>query len=126
MLFAGSVNSTGVTNWYFEITSANKLRFEWDNTSTFFEAISTASISQNAWTYVAVVRNGGTITQYINGSADGTASPTGTYKNASYPLSIGRAGDYNGLYFTGYIDEFRMAYVARTITASPTGPFPLG
>jgi hypothetical protein len=126
MLFAGSVNSAGLTNWYFEITSSNKLAFNWTNTvPTSFIPTSTASISPNTWTHVAVVKNGGTLTLYINGSADGTASPTGTYAGASYGFSIGRAGDYNGLYFTGYIDDFRMTIgQARTITL-PTAPFPL-
>jgi hypothetical protein len=126
MIFAGSANSAGNENWFFEITSANKLSFAFSSGVSTFTATSSASISTNTWTYVAAVKNGGTITQYINGSADGTSSPTGTYKNASYGFAIGRAGDYNGLYFTGYIDDFRMTIgQARTITASPTAPFPV-
>jgi hypothetical protein len=127
MYFAGSLNASGSTNWAFQITAANKLTFEWLNTtSNVFTATSTANISPNVWTYVAAVKNGGTITLYINGSADGTASPTGTYRNASFPLAIGRPGDYNDLYYTGYIDDFRITIgQARTITASPTAPFPL-
>jgi hypothetical protein len=127
MIFAGLASATGDTNWTWEITSGNKLAFVWTNTTpTVFTATSTASISPNTWTYIAVVKNGGTITQYINGSADGTSSPTGTYRNGSYGFGIGRAGDYNGLYFTGYIDDFRMTIgQARTITASPSAPFPV-
>jgi hypothetical protein len=126
MYFAGSVNASGSANWSFQITAANKLTFEWLNTtSNVFTATSTASISPNVWTYVAAVKNGGTITLYINGSADGTASPTGTYRNASFPLAIGRPGDYNDLYYTGYIDDFRITIgQARTITL-PTAPFPV-
>ena len=127
MIFAGLANAAGDSNWFWEITSGNKLAFIWTNTTpTVFTATSTASISPNTWTYIAVVKNGGTITQYINGSADGTSSPTGTYRNGSYGFGIGRAGDYNGLYFTGYIDDFRMTIgQARTITASPSAPFPV-
>jgi hypothetical protein len=126
-IFAGSAVSSGSTNWLFEITSANKVSFSWVNAGTTpvsFDATSTASISTNTWTYVAAVKNGGTITVYINGSADGTSSPTGTYRNLSGGIAIGRTGDYNGLYFTGYIQDFRMSYYARTITASPTAAFP--
>jgi hypothetical protein len=126
-IFAGSAVSSGSTNWLFEITSANKVSFSWVNAGTTpvsFDATSTASISTNTWTYVAAVKNGGTITVYINGSADGTSSPTGTYRNLSGGIAIGRTGDYNGIYFTGYIQDFRMSYYARTITASPTAAFP--
>ncbi len=126
-IIAGSLSSGGSANWLFQVTSANKLSFSWINTTpTSFDATSTASISTNTWTYVAAVKNGGTITLYINGSADGTASPTGTYRNASFGFGIGRGGDYNGGYFTGYIDDFRMTIgQARTITASPSAPFAL-
>ena len=127
MFFAGSLSSAGSENWFWEITSANKLSYTFSIGGSSVTATSTASISQNTWTYVAVVRSGGTLTQYINGSSDGTANPTaGAYRNASFGFAIGRGGDYNSLYFTGYIDEFRMTIgQARTITASPTGPFPL-
>ena len=121
------MSAAGSDNWFWEITSGNKLAFVWTNaTPTAFTATSTASISPNTWTYIAVVKNGGTITQYINGSADGTSSPSGTYRNASFGFGIGRGGDYNSVYFTGYIDDFRMTIgQARTITASPSAPFPV-
>jgi hypothetical protein len=127
MVFAGSISAAGSDNWLWEITSANKLSFTFSIGGSSVTATSTASISQNTWTYVAVVRNGGTLTQYINGSSDGTASPTaGAYRNASFGFAIGRGGDYNGLYYTGYVDDFRITIgQARTITASPTAPFPV-
>jgi len=125
MIIAGSLSSGGSGNWFLEVTSANKLLFEWvSSTPTVFDATSTISISPNTWTYVAAVKNGGTITLYINGTASGTSSPTGTYRNLSAGFAIGRGGDYNALYFTGYIQDLRMSYYARTITASPTAAFP--
>jgi hypothetical protein len=127
MIFAGAASAAGDDNWFWQITAGNKLQFNWTNTTpTGFSATSTASISPNTWTYIAVVKNGGTITQYINGSADGTSSPTGTYRNLSNGFGIGRAGDYNGLYYTGYISSFRITasarYTGATITV-PSGPF---
>jgi hypothetical protein len=126
MIFAGSLSAAGSDNWLWEITSASKLSFTFSIGGSSVTATSTASISQNTWTYVAVVRNGGTLTQYINGSSDGTASPTaGAYRNASFGFAIGRGGDYNASYYTGYIDDFRITIgQARTIT-TPTAPFPV-
>ena len=77
------------------------------------------TLSTNTWYHVALVRNGTTITIYLNGVADAT----GTINNSVYfptteELRIGRNGDmthYSNYTFTGYMDEIRISNTARWI-----------
>jgi hypothetical protein len=75
---------------------------------------------QNTWTHVAYVRNGSTITGYINGIACGsTASFTGTIGNAG-SLTIGRDNGTN--YFYGYITNARIIDGTALYTSNFTPP----
>ena len=82
----------------------------------------TPKISTNKWHHVALVRQSGTATLYVDGSVVGSASApgncTGTY------AAIG--GYYNGNYlFNGYLSNFRIVKgtpVYTTTFAVPTAP----
>jgi len=97
--------------------------------STYGLVLTGGSVSTNAWTYVAAVRSGsGTnnIKLYINGSQVNQGTFGGSVYNPSSATPIVGARNTNGdLPFTGYIDDFRFTRYARTITASPTAPFPV-
>ena len=84
--------------------------------------ITTAAISLNVWTHVAVVRSSGTTKIYINGTQSGSSWADITNYGTTKPLRIGAW--YNALYgFTGYIDDVRITKgVARYTTtfAVPT------
>ena len=75
------------------------------------------SYSLNTWYHIAVVRNGSTITLYVNGVADGTYNAsTDTLYNGTSQLAIGRATN-NGDASTCYIDELRITKgIARYTT----------
>jgi hypothetical protein len=103
--------------WRFYCDENDKLRLFLadDNISTNEKRVSTASISQNTWTHVAVTYDGsgGTsassgINLYINGILDnGTASGFGTYvamHNHSIPVNIG-FDDYDDNYADGSISQ---------------------
>ncbi len=63
----------------------------------------------NVWTHIALVRSGGTISFYANGTLVGNF--TTTYSTAITPttnLRIGSSQHATGQYFTGQIDEFRL------------------
>ena len=85
----------------------------------------TASLSQNTWVYVAVVKSSGVTRMYIDGTVQATTyTDTNTYLAPTNQTRIGRLID--GFPFNGYIDDFRITLGrARTTTASPTAPFPL-
>ena len=85
---------------------------------------STAVITTNTWYHIALVRNSGTSTLYVNGTSVGSGTTTGNC-SGTY-LSIG--GYYNTSYlYQGYIDELRITKgVARYTTnfTPQTSEFP--
>jgi len=87
-------------------------------------ATSTGTIPTNTWTHVALVRNGTNIQLYINGTKDGenTSAGTDSAVDQSTHFSIGRAGEYNGLYFNGYITDFRFVNGSSVHTGNFTTP----
>lgn len=94
---------------------------------------STGTLTANSWNFVGITFNGSTKTCsfFINGASAGSSSNTGFAYSSSaptYPLNIGQTGDPTYPYFlNGYIDDLRITRgIARTITANPTGPFPIG
>ena len=97
-------------NWYIQTTTANSI-------------ISTASISANAWTHIALVRNGSTITQYINGSSDGTLNVgSASINQSSIVYTLGTFGDYQANFYQGYMSDFRVTKGLARYTANFTPP----
>jgi hypothetical protein len=88
-----------------------------------FTLASSGTVSLNAWTYIAFTRSGSTGTWYINGSSAGTGSLSGISIQNTI-LTIGGSNPaWTAQYFGGYISNFRISTVARTITSVPTTPF---
>jgi hypothetical protein len=91
-----------------------------------WSAPSIGSVTANQWVHLAIVRNGGTVTGYINGtgvvltsSLGGAALVNGT--NGATTRSIGgQAGANRAL--IGYIDDFRITKGAARYTANFTPP----
>ena len=85
---------------------------------------STAPIAANTWYHVALVRNGTTITLYLDGTSVGTKSNRSETLGNALGYSI---GNLSGLSddFNGHIDEVRISNTARyTATFTPsTTPF---
>ncbi len=96
--------------------------------TTDYLCTSTASLVANTWNHIAFVRDGTTLRQYINGGQDGTASiSTASVNDSSSQFAIGRAGEFNGNYFGGYISNFRLVkgrcvYPSGTSFTPPTSP----
>lgn len=120
----------GVYAAFYLRISSGKLQCGTSSGSTWYQSpTSSSSITPNTWTYVAMVRHGTTITQYINGVADGVitipSSITFSSTTLASPVSIGALGDLTE-YFTGYIDEVRITSIARYTSnfTPPATPFP--
>jgi hypothetical protein len=81
-------------------------------------------ISNNVWSYIAVVRSSGNTRLYINGVQTGLTFPDSTNYLTS-PLWIGQFNDGGGSgFFDGYIQDLRITRgVARTVAALPIGAF---
>ena len=89
---------------------------------------STATVPVNTWNHIVLARDGTTMRLYINGVQSATTSVgTGTVTDQSTDFSIGRVGEYNGLYFNGNISDFRFVkgtceYPNGTTFTPPTAP----
>jgi hypothetical protein len=98
----------------------------WYNTA-FRALVSTTTMSDTAtWHHIAVVGSSGTIKIYIDGVAQGNTAAQGTIIDSSSSYGVGRAGDYSGLYFNGWIDEFRVSKGIARWTSNftpPTAPY---
>lgn len=77
-----------------------------------------ATIQLNLWNHVAIVRNSGTTTMYINGASAGSASNSTNHTNTSF--YIGKT--FDPYYFGGYISNFRMVYGSAVYTSNFTVP----
>ena len=65
---------------------------------------STTSLTANQWYYVAVVRNSGTLTLYINGVSEDSASHSVNLTSTNLTIGSNRTGGNN---FDGYISNLR-------------------
>jgi len=85
---------------------------------------STITISDSNWHHYAYVRDGNTLRLFIDGVARGTANVTGQSQvDNAYKFAIGRLGEYNGYYFAGWVDEFRISKGIARWTSNFTPPF---
>lgn len=117
----------------FVINTSNQLQvyYSTDGTTATLVATTTASVSQNAWTHVALARSGSTWRVFIGGTLDVSATASVTLYTGTGRISI--ATNPNGdSPFTGYIDDFRITkgYARYTATFTPptsalsdTGPY---
>jgi hypothetical protein len=114
--------SDAATSVVAEVTSANKLRSSVSIGNTPYEALSTNNFPQNQWVHVAVVREGGSLNQYINGSLDGqnTSLSTSSINDSSEIFGVGSLGSYSGLWWNGYISNFRVTKGGALYTSAFT------
>ena len=107
--------------WELRISTSNIVQFYFTGISPTLT--SSAAISLNTWAHVAVVRNAGTVTIYLNGVA-GSGSSISNGTNSGNPTVIGNELGSAGNYFQGYISNFRIingtALYTSTFTPSTT------
>ena len=107
------VDSNGNLESYFNGT---------DNSITYLNVQGSLVIPTATWTHVAIVRNGSSFTQYINGVSDGSATDTFTLPIPStYDPTIGDWGG-NGYGMNGYIENFQILKGVAKYTANFTPP----
>ena len=100
-----------------------------DGANVLFDLVSSSPLTLNAWSHVAVVRNGNTFQLYLNGTAatGGSTTSSSSLFNATNALSVG-SSSAGTQPFNGYIDDLRITKGVARYTANftaPTAPFPL-
>jgi hypothetical protein len=78
---------------------------------------------QNKWTHIAIVRNSGTTTLYLDGVSKGTWSDSTNYTDQG-PFVIGRHGNSSNATYclNGYISNFRIVKGTAVYTSNFTVP----
>lgn len=108
----GAFNPTGSDyDWGFGPLSSGKLAFSYWNGSAVQTISSTGTLSTGVWTHIAFVKSGSTITLYINGVQDGSASLVGSIATTVVPLSFGNWNNTGQI--NAYLDEVRLSNVVR-------------
>jgi len=98
--------------------------------------LAVASVVISTWNYIAIFRNGGSITQHVilaSGSVDtqtnATLSTTALASNTA-DFTIGNQSNAASQPMLGYVDEFRVTkgtnrgYTSGSLPAAPTAAFP--
>lgn len=109
---AGQVTGAGLTAFLVGFESNNNLRLftnATETTGTF------ACTDTTNWHHLAVNYNGTTdiVTIYYDGILNVTKKSHPIINDNGNNFVIGRNGDYGGLYFNGWVDEFRFSNVTR-------------
>ncbi|MBI2967655.1 MAG: choice-of-anchor D domain-containing protein [Bacteroidetes bacterium] len=118
--YSGDASYTGVVSWGARGCTGNGILLSIQNNGrpsmatwcNDFVPGTGAAATLNQWNHIALVRNGTSITLYMNGTpVSGTISSSIIY--GSLNLAIGST-DYPGRYFNGRMDEIRVWNKARS------------
>ena len=113
----------GSVSFAIEFRADNKVAVDFGYGNTFVSFASTRTITDRTdWHHMAYVRNGNNLYLYIDGTRDGTYVTSASMTDSASSLSVGRAGDYNGLYLNGWIDELRISKGIARWTSNFTPP----
>jgi hypothetical protein len=110
-------NDATHSSFALRVRSTGAVQFFWQTDETVPpHATSTGRIAPGTWTHLAGVWDGSMRTVYINGVPDGSNGDPQPRSDNRGNVSIGRPGAFNGLYFSGRIDEVRIYNRALSTT----------
>jgi hypothetical protein len=117
--------SVATTNTWQILFDVNGTKIAWFNgANTTFTLTSTNTISNSAWTHIAFVRSGTTLTVYLNGVPNGSATLSTNYSSTTN-LFIGHTPELlAGRYLNGYLDDFRITKGVARYTADFSSNLP--
>lgn len=111
--------TAGAVGFYWQMAATGALQFATNANTSFITSVGLLALS--TWTHIALVGNGATITQYINGSND-PAGATVTVQAATAVFEIGNLTALTNRPWDGYIDSFRFSNGIARWTANFTPP----
>ena len=95
------------------------------HTASSDQITSSINLGTNAWTHIAVVRNSGTTTLYMNGVSGGSFSDSTDYIDTggtTLGFWAGSSTDYSMYTTPGYFDDFRVTKGLARYTSNFTPP----
>jgi hypothetical protein len=84
---------------------------------------SSVAVALNSWNHIAYVRNGTTITIYVNGVSGGTVTNSTNFSDGN--VSIGKTNESAANFYAGYISDLRVnnsTAIYTTTFTPPTAP----
>jgi Concanavalin A-like lectin/glucanases superfamily len=113
-----------VNQWQFGLGNAGQAYFVYTTSTSAYTTIGGGTASLNQWSHIAAVRNGTTITVYLNGVSVGSGTNSNTVGVVgSGTTSIGQqTGGSSHYYFAGYISNVRMVNGTAVYTGAFTPP----
>ena len=105
----------GNDNYYLEATSTNASKPDAGMIAggSYADAVGTAALPANSWSYLTETYDGSTLKLYVNGTQVASVAHTGAIASSTNALQIGGDTIYSQ-YFAGLIDEVRIYNVALT------------
>lgn len=86
-----------------------------------YRIVSTSTLSSGTWYHIAIVRNGGTMTLYLDGSSEGTWTGISAVSFVGRQMLFGTYHGANAAWYNGHMDEIRFSDTARyTTTFTPS------
>jgi hypothetical protein len=116
--------ATATTGILISITALGFISVTVNNAILF---TSSTGITISAWTHVAVVKSGTTITLYLNGTKPLIGSGTSSTSLTDQFLRLGASAGTAANFYNGYLDEVRITNGVARYTAdftAPTAAFP--
>ena len=112
---SSDTNSTG--SWYVGVGTSTRLVF--GQSSTDYFTSTGPVVPLKTWSHVAVVRQSGTMTVWLNGTTSASQSIT-TDLNGTGQTRVGRGRYTSSNYFSGYISNLRFVNGTAVYTSSFT------
>jgi hypothetical protein len=111
-------------SFYVELSTANRAKASIRQSDlTVCTVTGTTSFTAAGWHHVAFVRTGDTLKLFVDGTQEGgDVAISGATRNSSAKLGVGRFGDFDGLYWNGWLDEIRISKGIARWTANFTPP----
>jgi hypothetical protein len=125
----GANTATGYCGLNWRITTTTMQAY-WSTNGTTETLVSGGAIQQNVWQHVAATRSGSTIRLFLNGRQVGTGTVSGALYTGSvadgalnsYTIGSYFSGGVAGVFFKGFISNFRYVNGTALYTANFTVP----